>query len=88
MTITTVLKATYDRHTDVLYLAARKEAASKAKTDPSGIVWRYDTNGKLVGATVMDFHDIWDGKFSELAALLAQHFLIPRTNVLRTLERA
>lgn len=67
---------TYDRDQDVLYISARRDAASRGVEDPHGIVWRYDRDGELIGATVVDFYDQWFSKQSELADELSRKFQI------------
>lgn len=47
----------YDRFGDVLYIKTRAEDGTEARVDENGIVRRYDDQGVLVGATVMDFRE-------------------------------
>jgi uncharacterized protein YuzE len=78
----------YDKRTDVLYIAARKEPAAKGTTDDYGIVWRYDSNGKLIGATVMDFHEYWDDHLALLERQLSDRFDVPVSQMRVVLKRA
>ena len=66
----------YDAKADVLYIAKRLAQASKGREDSVGIVWRYDGEGQLIGATVMDFHDHWSEHRHALAMKISDGFHI------------
>ena len=78
----------YDSGADVLYISTAKEAATKGIEDNLGIVWRYGRGGKLIGATVMDFREIWSEKSETLANEIAIHFQIPSPQALNVVEHA
>jgi hypothetical protein len=52
------LCARYDADADVLYLNRSREPAARGVEDESGIVWRYRSDGVLVGATLVDFQHL------------------------------
>jgi uncharacterized protein YuzE len=79
---------TYDPRGDVLYISARKIAASRGVEDKFGIVWRYGPDGELIGATIVDFFDLWSDKGEVLAGELARHFGIPEPQALNVVEHA
>jgi uncharacterized protein YuzE len=79
---------TYDADSDVLYLSKRKAAAARGLEDGSGIVWRYDRNGELIGATVLDFHEIWAGRSDVLANELSIRFELPVPQMRVVVDRA
>jgi uncharacterized protein YuzE len=64
----------YDRESDVLYISTRREPAARGIEDKNGIVWRYDRQGELIGATVLDFHDHWFNQGPLLAGEISRHF--------------
>jgi uncharacterized protein YuzE len=68
---------TYDRDSDVLYISARREPAARSIEDPIGVVWRYDRNGDLIGATLVDYGEMWYTRRAELAERLSRGFDIP-----------
>lgn len=67
----------YDAGSDVLYITTSFEPSAKGFEDERGIVWRYASDGSLIGATVMDFYDIWSGDESSLATAISEKFQIP-----------
>ncbi|MCF6122504.1 MULTISPECIES: DUF2283 domain-containing protein [Mesorhizobium] len=67
----------YDADSDVLYISRRRDVAARGIEDKSGIVWRYDRSGELIGATVVDFHDLWASRGDELASELSEKFHVP-----------
>jgi hypothetical protein len=73
----TSFNVTYDRDSDVLYISTRKSPAARGVEDRYGIVWRYDGQGDLIGATVVDFYGSWHTKRPELAYEIARNFQIP-----------
>ena len=66
----------YDRASDVLYITQMRSVSTKGVEDRNGIVWRYDVNGALIGATLTDFFDRWHEDRSNLAIELAERFQI------------
>jgi hypothetical protein len=78
----------YDARADVLYITARREEGSRGIEDIHGIVWRYGRDGDLIGATVVDFVDLWADKPDTLAAELASHFDIPEPQALNVVQHA
>jgi len=83
-----VFNVTYDARTDVLYISTKREAAARATEDEYGIVWRYGPDGTLIGATVVDFVELWSDKGEALAAKIADHFGIPEPQALIVVEHA
>lgn len=84
----TDLHTRYDRRADVLYLFTDRNAPATAREDAMGIVWRYADDSELVGATIIDFHEIWSGRRAELTDALASHFRLPRRRAAKALEAA
>lgn len=84
----TDLHTRYDRRADVLYLFTDRNRPAIAKEDSMGIVWRYADNFELVGATIIDFHEIWSDRMAELAEALANQFHLPRQRAAKALEAA
>lgn len=78
----------YDSGSDVLYISIRNEAATRGIEDASGIVWRYASDGELIGATVLDFQDIWSERQTDLARELSRHFDIPQHRAEIVLDHA
>lgn len=78
----------YDRDSDVLYISTRDMAASRGIEDAQGILWRYDGEGNLIGATVVDYLDHWMMKRPELTKAIASKFEIPQGAAERVLEHA
>jgi uncharacterized protein YuzE len=78
----------YDRDSDVLYISKRSEAAGKGIESPHGVVWRYNINGELIGVTVIDYHDRWNTKQTELISAIADRFNIPQSAARRVLDHA
>jgi uncharacterized protein YuzE len=79
---------TYDRDGDVLYISKRHVPASRGIEDQHGIVWRYDSEGELIGATVIDFYHRWFGDKDRLAAELSRGFEIPKPQARVVLDHA
>jgi uncharacterized protein YuzE len=67
----------YDHDSDVLYVSSAQKPAAKGIESDDGIVWRYDSQGSLIGATVMDYHENWNRKIEDLVAELALRFGVP-----------
>lgn len=82
----TELHARYDRRADVLYLYTDMNAPATAMEDERGIVWRYRADKEPVGATIIDFREIWDGRMQELAKALAKQFHMSTGRAAKTLE--
>ncbi len=77
----------YDRRADTLYIAQRVEVADGIQ-DKFGIIWRYDKQGGLVGATVMDFRELWADNPQELARRIAEKFDLPFPQASVIIKRA
>ena len=67
----------YDAFSDVLYISRKSENATRGMEDRSGIVWRYNSDGVLVGATIIDFQELWAGRSDDLAAKISEKFDVP-----------
>ncbi|HEX4196711.1 MAG TPA: DUF2283 domain-containing protein [Caulobacteraceae bacterium] len=78
----------YDARADVLYISARMEPMACGTEDPHGIVWRYGSDGKLIGATIVDFREVWGDNAASLAFEIAARFDIPRRQALNVVEHA
>ena len=78
----------YDQNSDVLYISARQEPAARGIEDKHGIVWRYDSKGELIGATVVDYYDYWSTKRVELTQTISEKFDIPRKVAETVLQHA
>ncbi len=76
MTDVSSFTVSYDRRADTLYITQRVDAA-RGVQDKFGIIWRYDNNGCLIGATVMDFRELWAADPRELVERLAEKFDLP-----------
>jgi uncharacterized protein YuzE len=83
-----VLKATYDRDADVLYLTLRREPAVRGVEDRYGIVWRFDAEGSVIGVTIVDYRDRWDDKAGELIAKISERLRIPSSEIEKALRMA
>ena len=78
----------YDRDSDVLYISRRDVAAARGVEDVAGIVWRYDSEGELIGATIVDYYDYWGSRSGELTRAIANRFAIPESAAALVLEHA
>jgi uncharacterized protein YuzE len=76
MTKVSLFDVAYDRGADVLYISTTKLPASSGIEDSCGIIWRYGAEGKLIGATIMDFHETWSERSPMLATEIARQFEI------------
>lgn len=76
-----IFKASYDSDADVLYLVVRREAAIKGVEDRLGIVWRYGSEGNVIGATVLDYHCRWHDKPSQLVSHLSERLDVSRQDI-------
>jgi uncharacterized protein YuzE len=81
-------KVDYDAITDVLYISKRRVPAVKGIEDEFGRVWRYDSNGELIGLTVLDFLDMWNEKKSVLANEISEQFSVSRAQARFVLDHA
>ena len=81
-------RVTYDAGADVLYITSRIDPDTRGIEDALGIVWRYGRGGDLIGATVVDFRELWSGKPEALAEELAKRFDIPSPQALNVVEHA
>jgi hypothetical protein len=88
MAVSQAFSATYDALTDVLYITKQSAQASRGVEDSQGIVWRYGPDGDIIGATVVDFVDLWAKRNSALAEQLSAHFKIPHPQAMTVLEHA
>ena len=79
---------TYDAGGDVLYITSRVDPQTRMSEGEYGIVWRYGPDGDPIGATVMDFREIWTERPDELAHQLAVRFDIPEPQALNVVEQA
>jgi uncharacterized protein YuzE len=80
--------ARYDPDADVLYLTLRREAATRGVEDERGMVWRYGSDGVLVGVTVIDFRDIWLPQKAALADEISRHSSISFGQASEAIESA
>lgn len=71
-------KVAYDQSADVLYISTRRDRSTRGVEDSYGVVWRYNGEGELIGATIVDFYDYWHDKHALLARELSKKFHIPR----------
>jgi uncharacterized protein YuzE len=78
----------YDSDSDVLYISKRREPAARGIEDKDGIVWRYDGDGDLIGATVIDFYDHWFSRRALLADHLSKRFGISAPQAMVVLDHA
>jgi uncharacterized protein YuzE len=79
---------TYDQDSDVLYISKRAEPAARGIEDRWGIVWRYDKDGELIGATIVDFHFQWSSRRSLLTDEISKRFNIPEPQASVVVEHA
>lgn len=78
----------YDASADVLYITRVRSDVARGRQDEMGIIWRYDPNGTLVGATVMDFFEVWSRDQEGLAEQLSSAFHIPMPHAEVVVDRA
>ena len=85
-----VLRARYDRRSDVLYLTLRPDApAISEEEDEPGLMWRYAVgDGSLIGVTVLDFEAYWSPRSPELIDSLVKRLHIPKRMAEEALETA
>ncbi len=74
-------KVSYDQRADVLYITKRNGLSTKGIEDRYGVVWRYNGDGDLISATIIDFIDYWHDKHELLARELSKKFDIPHQQV-------
>lgn len=86
---TVSFNVTYDRRADVLYITTRAGGGDDARLDNKhGIVWTYDDDGELVGATIMNFFHRWSANQKDLTARISKRFHLPETQADVVLGRA
>lgn len=79
----------YDKKSDVLYITISHQPAHRGFEDESGLVWRYDGEGRALGCTVLDFTEYWyPARGNLLAREIARHLEIPSGQVERALGHA
>ena len=86
-----IFKASYDSDADVLYLVVGLWAgkmAIKGVEDRMGIVWRYGSDGNVIGATVLDYHCRWHGKPFQLVSHLSERLDVSRQDIEYAIGRA
>jgi hypothetical protein len=82
------LRVKYDRRADVLYVSTNGNGPAYARESDSGIVWRYLTSdSSLVGATIIDYNEIWSDRLNELIEELSSHFHVPKPSAAKALEQ-
>ena len=84
----TPIQTNYDADSDVLYLTASRDIASRGVEDDNGFVWRMGADGALVGLTVLDYRDRWAGDRSLLLRDMAERFAITPAQALALLAQA
>ncbi len=67
-------RVTYDAQADVLYISLRETPAIRSIEGERGIVWRFDESNQLLGATIVDFAELWIGEQAALAHELSRRF--------------
>jgi sugar phosphate isomerase/epimerase len=77
-----MIKADYDRHADVLYIAIDHPMPGYAEEGDDGIYYRFslDTN-KPCGITVDGFHAFWNGKELEVIRKASEFLKAPLGDV-------
>lgn len=86
--MTALFRVSYDRGSDVLYVASAHYGPSYGEEDAPGLIWEYrDDDGSLVGVTVMDFGSYWKPRFAELVSQVASHFHVPERRAKSILEQ-
>jgi hypothetical protein len=68
-------RVTYDRSSDVLYVARRSGIPARSHEGDPGLIWRYDTvSGDLIGLTIVDFERYWGGRREQLIGQISRRF--------------
>jgi hypothetical protein len=80
--------ASYDAESDVLYISRNHEVAVRGVEDESGVVWRYDEHGVLIGATVMDFREAWLDRLAALSDEISSRFDAPAREIAAAIDDA
>jgi hypothetical protein len=88
MTKIAPFRVTYDVEGDLLYLNRGDEAAVRGVEAESGIVWRYNGAGVLIGTTIMDFLETWLHRQSALTDEIASHFDAPSREIATSISTA
>jgi uncharacterized protein YuzE len=78
----------YDADSDVLYVRTGCEAAARGVEDENGIVWRHESEGAVIGATVVDFRRRWLRREHILADELSRRFRLPAADTRTAIEHA
>ncbi|WP_149343253.1 DUF2283 domain-containing protein [Neorhizobium sp. P12A] len=86
MTSDNQLQTSYDKRGDVLYISRVRIPASRGIEDENGILWRYGSDGAVIGATVMDYCDHWGSHRRVLEAALSNGFHIPESEAKSVLD--
>ena len=73
----TSFNVAYDRKADTLYISDISRQSSRGAQDSFGIIWRYSPDGHVMGATIMDFVELWQENTEELAVKLADRLDLP-----------
>ncbi len=82
------LNVRYDRCADILYVSTELNGPAKAREGDDGIVWRYRvSDDTLVGATVMDFEEIWRARMADLIQQMASNFHVSAQSAAKALEK-
>lgn len=79
---------TYDKRADVLYLNSKVGGGADSRLDKLGILWMYDDDGDLVGATILNFYDRWFSNPTDLAEKLSKRFHLPVPQTNTVLDKA
>jgi len=81
-------EASYDKAGDVLYITAKENSFSThTREDVYGIIWRYNKNNKILGATIIDFKEAWRDKIKALSARLIIYLGISVPSEVELMER-
>ena len=82
-------RVSYDLRADVLYVSTERNGPAHACEGDDGIIWRYlDSDGSLVGVTIMDFDAYWRQHMNELVNQMASQFGVPSDSARGALAHA
>ena len=77
----------YDKDADVLYITTPEYGPASGEEDQPGVYWRYlNSDGTLVGVTVLDYTSYWKPRFKNLVEQFSEHFHVPRQAAARVLS--
>lgn len=77
--MSSALKATYDRASDVLYITTRPGVPALSSHGPFGLVLRFDVDTREpIGVTVVDFSEFWRDRLDRLVDEISAHLHTPR----------